>query len=274
MAKRNAKPRALRDGQRAELFQGLARTLSAGLDAVQSLNAVRGICDGKLDAALARSALAVGNGTALLRALDRNALITPHDYPLLAVAESNGALAHACEQFAQRYQRAEARWRQLKGKLLLPAAILVIAIIVLPLPALMAGKLGIGDYVLRAASMLILLAMLVQLLAMLIMHWRAHGTPAWLTHLARALPVFATMSHLHQRADAIERLALALRCGSPADDTLKMMIRTEHNPVRKRALAGVRNDLNAGAPLASALQQHDLLDAAQYAIVSTGESAY
>ena len=267
------KPRALSDSERAELFQGLAHTLSAGLDAMQSLHAMRGICGGALDAALTRAASAVGKGTALLRALDHNALISPHDYPLLAVAENSGALAHACEQFARRYQRSAARWRQLKGKLLLPAAVLVIAIIVLPLPALMAGTLGIADYLINAAAMLILLATLVQLAAMLIMHWRTHGTPRWVTRLARLLPVFAGMSHLHQRADTNERLALALRCGAPAAEALEIMSRGEQNPLRRSALDRARKELAAGAPLASALQQHDLLDAAQFAVVSAGEGA-
>lgn len=270
---RSVRPRTLRDDQRAELFHALARTLSAGLDAAQALNAIHDICDGALSTPLRRAAQAVGKGTAMLRALERNGLISPHEQPILAVAESNGALAQACDQLAQRYQRAATRWRQLKGKMWMPAALLVIAIILLPIPALFAGKLALNDYLLRTVSMLLLIAMLVRLLAMLIMHWRAHGTPGWLTRMARLLPIVGPMSHLHQRAAASERLALALRCGSPVDDTLKMMIRGEHNPLRKQAFAGVRTDLGAGAMLATALRDHHLLDATGFAIVSTGEGA-
>jgi general secretion pathway protein F len=272
-AKAIRKARTLRDDQRAALFQGLARTASAGLDAVQALNAIRDVCKGTLSKPLAAAAQAVGSGTAMLHALERNGLISAHDRPALANAESSGALPHAYEQLAQRYQRAAARWRQLKGKLLLPAALLVMAIILLPIPALFAGKLTLGDYLLRSASMLMLVMMLGRLAAMLITHWRAHGTPGWLTRIARILPIVEPMSHLHQRADTSERLALALRCGSAANDTLKLMIRGEHNTVRKHALAGVRKDLGAGATLATALQHYGLLDATGFAIVSTGESA-
>ena len=191
----SAKPRTLRDDQRAELLHGLARTLSAGLDAVQALHAIDDICDGALNAPLTRAAQAAGKGTAMVRALERNGLISAHDQAILAVAENNGALAQACDQLAQRYQRAAARWRQLKGKMLMPAALLVMAIILLPIPALFAGKLDLNDYLLRAVSMLMLVAVLVQLLAMLIVHWRAHGTPTWLTRVARLLPIVAAMSH-------------------------------------------------------------------------------
>jgi general secretion pathway protein F len=266
-------PRTLGDIERAELFQGLARTLSAGLDAVQALNALRGDDAPPVNEALARAATLVGSGIALVRALDRNGLISPHDRPLLTLAENNGALGAACELLAQRYQRAHARWRQLKGKLLLPAAILVLAIIVLPLPALVGGTLSIGDYMLRTVASLLLLAALVQLLAMLIRHWRTYGTPGWLTSLARLLPIVGALSKLHQRADAIERLALALRCGAAANAALQMMIRVEHNPVRKRTLSASRQALTNGAPLAVALHDANLLDAAGFAIVSTSEGA-
>lgn len=266
-------PRTLGDIQRAELFQGLARTLSAGLDAVQALKALRGNDASSVDAALACAATMVGGGTALVRALERNGLISPHDRPLLTLAETNGALGAACEQLAQRYQRANARWRRLKGKLLLPAVVLVLAIIVLPLPALVGGALSIGDYMLRTGAALLLLAALVQLLVMLIRHWRTHGTPSWLTSFARLLPVIGAMSKLHQRVDAIERLALALRCGIAANEALHMMLRVEHNAVRKRTLSTSQRALAKGEPLSVALNDASLLDAPGFAIVSTSEGA-
>jgi type II secretory pathway component PulF len=266
-------PITLGDMQRVALFQGLSRTLSAGLNAAQALNALRGNDAPAIDAALARAATLVGSGTALMLALDRNGLISPHDRPLLTLAENNGALGAACDQLAQRYQRAHARWRQLKGKLLLPAVVLILAIIVLPLPALVGGTLSIGDYMLRTVASLLLLAALAQLLAMLIRHWRTHGTPGWLTSLARLLPIVGAMSKLHQRTDAIERLALALRCGSAANEALQMMIRAEHNPLRKRTLNASRQAVANGAPLSVALNDASLLDAAGFAIVSTSEGA-
>jgi type II secretory pathway component PulF len=272
-AQNRSLPITLADNQRAELFRGLARTLSAGLDAAQALNAVRGNDAKAVDTALAHAATSVGTGAAVVRALDRNGLISPHDRPLLTIAENNGALAAACDQLAQRYQRAHARWRQLKGKLLLPAAVLLLAIIVLPLPALLGGTLSLDDYILRTVSMLLLLAALVQLLVMLVKHWRANGTPGWLTSLARVLPVVGAMSKLHARADTTERLALMLRCGSAANEALQTMIRVEHNAVRRRPLTACQKGLNGGAPLASALNDAGLLDTAGFAIVSASESA-
>jgi general secretion pathway protein F len=263
----------LSDANRAEIFQGLARTLSAGLDATQALTALSGVANGKFDDAIARALKIAGKGASVTHALNHNGLISPHDRPLLGIAETNGTLQYACEQLAQRYQRVDARWRQLKGRLLMPLAVLLIAIIVLPLPALVAGKLSSTDYVVQVVSMLMLMALLAKLISSVIGNWRSNGTPAWLTHIARTLPMIRIMSQLHQRADTGENLALALRCGAPAHDALSLMIGSEKNGVRKAALNQVHRKLRAGADLTSALQHAELLDATGFAIVSSGEGA-
>jgi hypothetical protein len=76
----------LDDGQRAELFLGLGRSLGAGLTATQALEALQGICDGVLDTALDRAANAVGKGSALTATLQRQGLATDMDRVLLAPA--------------------------------------------------------------------------------------------------------------------------------------------------------------------------------------------
>jgi type II secretory pathway component PulF len=264
---------ALSDGQRAELFQGLARAIAAGLDAARALAALRGICNGTLDAALATAAGAVAGGRALIPALDRQGLIAAHDRALLLTGEHAGALAPVCDRLAARYARTHARWRRLKGRLMLPGAVLLLAILLLPLPAVAAGRLGPGGYLLRAGAMLALIAALAALASRTVRRWRAHGTPGWLTHLARALPLSARLSRLHQHADACERLALALACGVPAQDALDALHAAERNGVRRAALGNAAAAARGGAGLAQALREAALLDAPGYAIVSTGEAA-
>ena len=71
------KPITLTDLQRAELYQGLGRALSAGLTASQALKAVQGCCDRVLDAPLGRCASAVTKGTAMTRTLQHHGLAAP-----------------------------------------------------------------------------------------------------------------------------------------------------------------------------------------------------
>jgi type II secretory pathway component PulF len=263
----------LDDGQRAELFLGLGRSLGAGLTATQALEALQGICDGVLDTALDRAANAVGKGSALTATLQRQGLATDMDRVLLAAGEASGSVDLVCQRLADRYARAHARWRQLKGRLMLPGAVLLIGILVLPLPALAAGRLTVSGYVLRAGAAIVTLLAAARLASRAVRRWRTTGTPGWLTRLARLLPGIATTSRLHQRADASERLSLALLSGLPAADALDAMHRVEGNTVRRSDLVQARRTLRAGGGLADALAGAGLLDAPGYAIVSAGEGA-
>lgn len=263
----------LSDLQRAELYLGLGRALSAGLSATQALDALQGICGGTLDTPLRCVVGGVRKGTALALSLDRHGLVGKADYALLANAENTGSMDRACERLASRYNRSGIRWRRMKGRLMFPAALLVIAILVLPLPAVVAGSLGVGVYVLQAGVLLALLAALATLSSMLVRHWRAHGTPGLLTRIARLLPGTASMSRLHERADACERLALAHGCGVPVLDAMDAMCHAEGNGVRRAALVAARGNMGGGAGVADAMQRAGLLDASGFAIVSAGESA-
>lgn len=268
-----ARPLNLTDEQRAEIFQGLGRALSAGLDAERALAAVTGIGDGGLDGRLKRTGSAVRKGTALPLALHRQGLLGEADMVLVAAGDQTGTVDRVFERLAARYARAAVRWRQMKGRLLLPVAILVVAIIVLPVPALAAGALTVTQYVARSASLLVILALLAWTASRLVLQWRATGTPGWLTRLARLLPGIAGMSRQHQRADACERLSMALASGLPAGDALTAMRRTEPNSVRNEALVRAHSALGGGTGVADALERAGLLDPSSYAIVSAGEAA-
>jgi type II secretory pathway component PulF len=156
---------------------------------------------------------------------------------------------------------------------MLPGAVLLIGILVLPLPALAAGRLTVSGYVLRAGAAIVTLLAAARLASRAVRRWRTTGTPGWLTRLARLLPGIATTSRLHQRADASERLSLALLSGLPAADALDAMHRVEGNTVRRSDLVQARRTLRAGGGLADALAGAGLLDAPGYAIVSAGEGA-
>lgn len=264
---------SLTDEQRSELYQGLGRTLSAGLSAVQAVDALEGILDGAVDPRLRRAGNAVRKGTALPLALFRQGLLPERDWVLLTTADESGTLDRVFERLAERHARSAARWRRMKARLLLPAAVLVIAIIVLPVPALASGALGIGAYLKQTSALLGLFTVISFSVSRSIRHWRATGTPGWLTVLARLLPGLAGMSRLHQRADICERLSLGFASGLPANDTLTAMRHAETNSVRRAALVATQSALGGGTGVADALERAGILDASTYAIISAGEAS-
>jgi general secretion pathway protein F len=210
---------------------------------------------------------------ALPQTLERQGLAGRSDLALLRAAHETGNLDRVCQLLAARYSRAAERWRRLKGKLLLPAAVLVIAILVLPVPSLAGGSLSAGGYIVQVISMLGLLAVLAWTVSSLVRRWRAEGSPGWLIRAARLLPGVGPMSRLHQRAEACERFSLALASGMPAVEALAALEGDEANPVYRSALATAHAALLGGIGVAGALDGAGLLDSSGHALVSTGEAA-
>jgi type II secretory pathway component PulF len=267
-------PLTLGDDCRAQLFTGLARALGAGMDPATGLKAVSDVCDGTLDRPIRRCASAVSKGSALGLTLERNGLISALDYAVVSVGETSGRLDQVFERLAARYSRAHARWRTLKGRLLLPGFTLMVAIVALPVPALFAGRLSTGRYVFNTLALMALMALCGWLARALALHWRAFGPPTPLTRAARALPLLRRLSLLHERAEVSDALALHLACGIPAYQALENLQQAQRNGVRRENLARARAALGAGAPLADALSEAGLLErGGGHAIVSAGEQA-
>ena len=266
--------RHLSDDCRAQLCTGLGRALDAGLDPVSALGAVGDVCNGQLHRPLTLCANAIRKGSAMGVTLERQGLLSELDYALVSVSESAGRMAPVFERLGERYARAHARWRKMKGRLMLPTFIAFLGVLVLPIPALFAGKISTARYVLGAVAAIGLVIACVHLLRGLIARWRAHGSPTLLTRLARVLPGLRRLSLLHERFDVSEALALSLDAGLPASQALDNLLHGQFNGVRRANLVRARANLDGGVPLANALQEAGLLDSeGGFAIVSAGEQA-
>jgi type II secretory pathway component PulF len=263
----------LDDRCRGELCTGLGRALAAGLDPVRALDAVKDVCGGRLARALVRSAESVGRGNALSRTLALHGLVSPLDQLLLSTGEDAGQVDRVLDLLGQRYLRSHARWRKMKGRMLVPAFLLAIAVLTAPLPALVAGTLSGSRYLLDTLLLAALVAACVMLVRGVAARWRSHGSAPWITQLARAVPGLRKLSRLHEQAEICEALALCLECGLPARQSLRGLLRLQRGGPRRDNLLRAVASVEGGAPVADGLRTAGLLDGDGHAIVSAGEQA-
>lgn len=266
------RPLPLSDNCRSQLFTSLGRALEAGLDPVAALNAVTDICNGELDKPLRLCANAVRKGSSLCVTLEKQGLLSELDYALTSVSETAGRLAPVLERLGERYARAHARWRKMKGRLMLPAFLALVAVLTLPIPALFAGHLSAGRYVATTLAAIGVVIACVVLLRRLVAQWRAAGSPTVLTRIVRLLPLLRRLSVTHERFEVSDALAINLSSGVAASQALDNLLHGQFNSVRREGLVHARSALDGGMPLANALQEAGLVDSRSgFAIISTGE---
>ena len=238
-----------------------------------ALRAIDDVCGGDLAAQLRRCAGAVGKGSSLAASLRKQGLISELDHALVKVGEHSGHLPRVFEDLGARYLAVHGHWRKMKGRLMLPAFMLLVAIFALPVPALVAGRITPGRYLGTTLSMLALVFAVAMLLRGLLGHWRTHGPPTSVTRIARLLPLSGRLSRLHERAEVSGALALCLGAGIAASQALGLLLQVQQNGVRRENLVGARSVLDGGMSVANALRESGLLDRSGFATVSAGEHA-
>ena len=264
----------LTDGHRAELCLSLGRGLNAGLPPDRVLEGAKDICDGRINRELRLAANGVRKGTGLVLALDHQGLVSDIDYAMLSCAEDAGAVDAVLLSLAERYEARHNRWRRIKGKLLYPGFIFVIAIFVSPAPALVAERITATDYVLQTFGMLGLFFIVIHLIQMLLRHLNARGWPRLSSRLARRLPYVGKLAWLHERAEAAGNLAFMLKAGLSIRDALEEYRDAEPEGLRREHIVQAKSAIENGSSVTDALHEAELIDAREgYAIISTGEGA-
>lgn len=268
------KPPRLSDACRAELYLALGRAWSAGLPPDRSLRAAGDVCEGRLSRPIAMAAGAIAKGSGFVAALRQRELLSELDGAVLHCAEELGQLGQALQRVASLYEQRHYRWQRIKGELLVPGFVFVLGLLVMPLPALVAGEIDGGDYLGRIASTLALVAAGVWLMRKLISRFTTRGWPRILTTLARGLPWVGGVSRLAEREAAATTLALMLGGGLPALEALDIYRRTAPSSLRRSNLARAHQALARGESFTDALAEAELLGAGgSYAVVSAGEAA-
>ncbi len=262
------------DMLKGQLYRSLERCLRAGMPVAQSLRALSGDCEVKLATRLRATASRVAHGSSLAEAIGTTRLLPPRDVLALHTGEQAGRLGEVSARLADFYEAKSSRARKLRGKLAYPAVILLLAVVLLPFPDFIAGRLSGYDFLLRVFIPPILLFGGYKWL-----QWslRRGGRASWSEgpmRLVMALPFFGALARDRARAEMLDGAALLHGAGVPAATALEQAATSVANPIMRKRFRTAAQVLAAGRGVAEALQAGDVLVAPDaYAILSTAEAA-
>lgn len=246
---------------RAELFLQLSRLEVAGLPyekavatialpspAAQRLKAMQALAARGVDAA--KAGLQSGLFTKLEARLIQATLYAGSPAPTYT------RLAEYCSQRAR-------QWAAMKSRLMLPAVVLAIALLVQPLPALVAGTLGMAGYIVQVISWALSIAAVVAAVA-----WLAKAFP-------KRVPLYGPIFVRTNLRDLFESVALMHEAGVPLLESLPAAIDTVSDGDIRRELTRARNRVEQQqATFASALESVSYLRGSPVlAFARTGEES-
>lgn len=207
-------PRIAPAAQQA-VYAGLAHMLRSGVPADRALKSLTPSGSRHADAALDTARRAVAAGRPLTVALHDAGLLQAADRTLVENAERSGRVDAALEMCARRLQARIERDRTLRTRMIAPAAIVVFGCLLSPLPAVVAGNIGLGGYALRALVPLVVIASLIVFLRNLLARAGSGAAGA-----VESLPILGPVIRRRRILDVLESLQLHLAGGTAAIDAL------------------------------------------------------
>lgn len=259
---------------RAQLFAHLAAMEKAGVPVERALLSVQ--VPARAKAALASLQTQIVGGSDMASAGLRSGLFTPLDSTLLRAAQASGCLAAIYQRLAERYNHRAQQAAAIKSRLLMPAAVLVLALFIQPLPALVGGQLSIAGYLWGVLWPLLVLGALYALGRGLYLH-REHapaGAASPLDGLLASVPILGPALLRRNLRDFFDSLGLMLEAGMPMLEALpKACAVISHAQLRKR-FSAVQLAIQRGHSLAQALSALDFPgQGLALGLIRTGEAS-
>jgi len=204
-------------------------------------------------------------------------LFTVFETRLLRAAFGAGSPQATYERLAASHATRASQMSALRARLVLPAAILALALFVQPLPRLFTGALSLAGYAARTILPLAVLA-ITGAVALHLNAWFASGAPGpWRPAIERALLAVPLFGKLHLRRNArdfTESLAMLLEAGVALFEALPPALATVNNHIVRADLARLLPEAESGATLSQAIAKLQVVDTRQlYAFVQTGEES-
>ncbi|MBB2493431.1 type II secretion system F family protein [Aquipseudomonas ullengensis] len=261
--------------ERAVLFAQLAAMEQAGLPLDRALATLqlRPATQARIEATTRQLA----QGRDLASAGQKAGLFSPLEVTLLQAAQSAGSPARLYRRLADTYGHQAAQAKALKSRLLMPAGVLLLALLIQPLPALVGGSLSLFGYLWGVVQPLLMLGALLFLGRSLLQHLQRPASAVRASSVDSALlslPLFGPMLARRNLRDYFESLGLMLEAGLPMFDALPKAAATLRNSQLRRDFLGLQQRVQAGAPLAQALVPLTFPGQAQLlGLVRTGEAS-
>jgi len=270
-----ATPPPLALDTRAILFRQLGAMEDAGVPPDKALHVIR--LPSIVQHRLRSMRRYLGDGLGIADAGSRSGLFTPLEASLLRAAASGGRLAHAYRRLADHCSRKAARVAAIKSRMALPLAVLVIAILVQPVPRIVAGTLSPGGYVMKCLVELLVLGGALCLITGLPRRMSSASTRARIVALDEILPVVPPFRSMYERRsvrDCFETLALLLEAGMPILEALPLSVDAMRSLPIKRQFGGMVARIDAGASFAQAIGELSFVGSEQArAMIAAGEAS-
>ena len=188
-----------------------------------------------------------------------------------------GSPAATYRRLAEHYAQQARLIAVIKSRLRLPFFIFVLALLLQPLPALFAGSLTGGGYLLHVLRPLALLAALFYL-ALRLKSWFGHTPPSptqtWVAQQLTRVPAFGAMHVRRNNRDFFTNLSLLLEAGVPMFDALPKAADTIGNCVVREDFSLIKQQMVRGTTLEQAVQQLTYLGNNQViGYIQTGEAS-
>lgn len=254
---------------RADLFLQLAALERAGLPAEQAFASLKR--SPPLATRLDAMAKHLRRGKTIAKAGQLSGLFTPLESTLVAAACAAGSPANTYQRIGEQAALHARLSQQVRSQLFKPALLLVLGLIIGPLPALAAGQLGLGAYLISVIWPLLLIGLLVQM-----GRWIWQGIEQNPQHLLSTLlfqlPGVGGWYQRSQQRHFLGSLAMLLEAGVPMFDAIPSALETVHCArLRKSRLL---RDLQQGQSLSQSISKHAWLNEPTIvALVQTGEAS-
>ena len=253
---------------RAELFLQLSRLEAAGLpyDRAMATVALPAPATRRLKAMQALAA----RGLDAAKAGEQSGLFTALEARLIRAALNAGSPARTYQRLAEYYSQRAMQWTAMKSRLMLPAFILALALVVPPLPALIAGNIGVARYAWQVMWPVLLIGAIV-----VVVRWLASqdGASRGKSFYQR-VPFYGSVFVRSNLRDFFESLALMLEAGVPMLAALPAALETVSDGDIRRELTRVRQRVERGETFAAALEGVSYLrGSAVLAFAHTGEQS-
>lgn len=251
---------------RAALFRCLARYCQAGITLDRGLDQWARQLPRHRRGPYRLTAQWLQAGQTLAAAGLRSGILQPWEAGLLATVAMHGRLDRALDDLADYHERATDWWNRLRLRLLFPAGILLLGLLVLPLPGLATGQVSLQAY---------LLLNLLPAASMVALRGRLKPGRGWHRLADRLLRLQTLGKPLRQvqRRRFLYQLACLYRAGVPVQDALPVAVENCDSALLRRRWSAIAATVSEGSGLSKALHQHGAVDDTGYALLLGGETS-
>ena len=253
-------------------FNALAKGLAAGLTPGQCMSTLKGDVSGTETKNLTSLATKLDNGQSVTEAFSRLRIASDLDLALLEIGEAAGRLADVTSAIADRYQQTIDRSRKMKSGLRQPLILGLLALVLLPIPEVAAGRLDLAQYLMIALAYL-LVGLLAWHLLRYLFNQAASAPESYPAHPFIDLPLIGPLLLDFSRASFLERLSLLFSAGYPIIEATERSHESLVGFARRRRYRQIGQDLHAGYSISDTFEHHEILNAHQLPILISGDQA-